>query len=183
MTHVLIAADLLTVGVFFGLLIVVLLLIGAFSSGQVRYIKPSRRNSRQGFWDNNDSNYQVFGQPGLLDHPRETSDQLFSDHQNDLSIFQTHDHAHGFNSDSSHSESVGSVLGLSDHTESRSSYEAGGFGGLGSAAGEFLNLDNSSGGGSFGDSGNYSSDSGSSFSDNSSNFSDNSSGGSFSNDN
>jgi hypothetical protein len=182
MTHVLIAADLLTVGVFFGLLIIVLLLIGAFSSGQVRYVKPSRRNSRQNFWDNNDANDSVFGQPGLLEYPRETTDHTFADTQNDLSIYQTQEHANAFSSDSSHSGSAGSVLGLSDHTESRIDHDSGGYGGLGSSAGEFLNLDNSSSGGSFGDSGGYSSDSSSSFSDNTS-FSDNSSGGSFNNDN
>lgn len=143
MAHILLAADLLTVGVFFGLLIVVLLAIGAFSSGQVRYVKPSRRNAGPGYWDNNEANDSVFGQPGLLDHPRETTDQTFSDSQNDLSIYQTHDNSSGFSSDFSHSEGAGSVLGLSDHAES---HDSGGFGGLGSSAGEFLNLDNSSAG-------------------------------------
>ena len=67
MAHVLIAADLLTVGVFFGLLIVTLLAIGAFSSGQVRYIKPQRRNSprEQNFSDRqNDSSDGEYGSQG-----------------------------------------------------------------------------------------------------------------------
>lgn len=171
MTHVLIAADLFTLGFLFIALIVVVILVVATSSGQLR---PHRRRRD---WHDDDSDYPTFGLTGL-GHPLEDDNNgTFSDSQNPLSIYQGDDNV----SHSTELGGAGSVLGLNSETHSSSVNDSGGFGGLGGAAGEFLNLDDSGGGGTFGDGGGYSSDS--SFSDSGNSFSDNSGGGSTSSDN
>ena len=166
MTHVLIAADLVTVGLGILAVIVFVALVGAASTGQIR---PGRRNNRsRGFWRNNEPDYQLFGQTGLLHQPDDANNDTFLG-PNPLSIYEPAD-------DASHSTEIGgagSILGLNSETNSSSVSDSGGYGGLGSSAGEFLNLDDSGGGGSF-DSGDYSSDS---------SFSDNSGGGSYGSDN
>lgn len=150
MTHVLIAADFSTVGIIFFLVIVGLMILAALSSGQ---IVPLRRTYRRGFWHKDELSHPMYG-TGLLDQLHDTTNQTSPDSQNDLSIYQAHDNA----SDSTSSDSSGSILGLDGGTPSGSLEHSDGYGDLGSSAGDYLN------------------DSGSSLSDNSS-------GGSFSSDN
>lgn len=171
MTHVLIAADLYTVGIVFVLIIVGVMIVAGLSSGQ---IIPLRRSFRRGFWQKEELSHPMFG-TGLFDDLHDTTNQSFSNSPDDLSIYQAHDSV----SHATPSESTGSILGLDGGTPSGSLEHADGYGDLGHSAGDYLNLDSSSGGGSFGDSGYCDSDS--SFSDSS--FSDNSSGESFSSDN
>jgi hypothetical protein len=186
MTHVLIAADLFTLGIGFVVLIVVLILVGAASSGQIAPLRTYRRRSRPGFWHGAEPNYPPFGQDGLLDDVHEIATQTFSESPTDLTIYQAHDNS----SHSTHTDSSGSILGLDGGTASGSLEHSDEYGALGASVGESLNLDSSGGGGytDFSDSSSTYDNpsdwsSGGSFGDSGSSFSDNSGGGSFSNDN